>query len=140
MNRIQITDEWLYRYMPMAAEAFLEDIEKEIDYKYEFSIGFEKKMKRLQRWERRRSIRSAVYKIGRRYLHIAAVVVVIVFLCSMSIEACRIVFFDTIKTIWEDSFLYPESVKLIVFICQSTIRLAKSRKCTLIMLNKPVLM
>lgn len=35
---------------------------------------------------------------------------------------------------------YPESVKLIVFICQSTIRLAKSRKCTLIMLNKPVLM
>lgn len=34
----------------------------------------------------------------------------------------------------------PESVKLIVFICQSTIRLAKSRKCTLIMLNKPVLM
>ena len=106
MNRIQITDEWLYRYMPMAAEAFLEDIEKEIDYKYEFSIGFEKKMKRLQRWERRRSIRSAVYKIGRRYLHIAAVVVVIVFLCSMSIEACRIVFFDTIKTIWEDSFLY----------------------------------
>lgn len=34
----------------------------------------------------------------------------------------------------------PESVKLIVFIYQSTIRLAKSRKCTLIMLNKPVLM
>lgn len=39
MNRIQITDEWLYRYMPMAAEAFLEDIEKEIDYKYEFSLN-----------------------------------------------------------------------------------------------------
>ncbi len=37
-------------------------------------------------------------------------------------------------------FDFPESVKLIVFICQSTIRLAKSRKCTLIMLNKPVLM
>lgn len=36
--------------------------------------------------------------------------------------------------------LNPESVKLIVFIYQSTIRLAKSRKCTLIMLNKPVLM
>ena len=35
---------------------------------------------------------------------------------------------------------FPESVKLIVFIYQSTIRLAKSRKCTLIMLNKPVLM
>ncbi len=32
--------------------------------------------------------------------------------------------------------LDPESVKLIVFICQSTIRLAKSKKCTLIMLNQ----
>ncbi len=32
--------------------------------------------------------------------------------------------------------MYPESVKLIVFICQSTIRLAKSKKCTLIMLNQ----
>ncbi len=32
--------------------------------------------------------------------------------------------------------LFPESVKLIVFICQSTIRLAKSKKCTLIMLNQ----
>ena len=40
----------------------------------------------------------------------------------------------------QSDILYPESVKLIVFICQSTIRLAKSRKCTLIMLNKPVLM
>ena len=29
MERIQITDEWLYRYMPVAAEAFLEDIEKD---------------------------------------------------------------------------------------------------------------
>ena len=28
MERIQVTDEWLYRYMPIAAEAFIEDIEK----------------------------------------------------------------------------------------------------------------
>lgn len=106
MERIQVTDEWLYRYMPMAAEAFLEDIEKEIDYKYEFTAGFEKKMKRLLRWERNRSIRNAVYKVGKKCLHIAAVAMVFVFLCSMSIEAYRIVFFDTIKTVWEDSFLY----------------------------------
>ena len=43
-------------------------------------------------------------------------------------------------TYFNDFLKKPESVKLIVFICQSTIRLAKSRKCTLIMLNKPVLM
>lgn len=43
MERIQVTDEWLYRYMPVAAEALLEDMEKETDYKYEFTAGFEKR-------------------------------------------------------------------------------------------------
>ncbi len=38
------------------------------------------------------------------------------------------------NAVWDK--LVPESVKLIVFICQSTIRLAKSKKCTLIMLNQ----
>lgn len=106
MERIQVTDEWLYRYMPIAAEAFIEDIEKEIDYKYEFTVGFEKKMKRLFRWERHMGLRSAAYKVGRKCIHIAAVAMVFVFLCLMSIEAYRIIFFDTIKTVWEDSFLY----------------------------------
>ena len=72
MERIQVTDEWLYRYMPVAAEALLEDMEKEIDYKYEFTSNFEKKMKRLMRWERRRNVRNKVYKVGRKYVHIAA--------------------------------------------------------------------
>ena len=106
MERIQVTDEWLYRYMPVAAEALLEDMEKEVDYKYEFTAGFEKKMKRLMRWERRRNVRNKVYKVGRKCVHIAAVAIMLLILFSMSIEACRIVFFDTIKTVWEDSFLY----------------------------------
>lgn len=106
MEKIQVTDEWLYRYMPVAAEALLEDIEKEVDYKYEFTAGFEKKMKRLMRWERHRGVRNTVYKVGRKCVHIAAVAIVLAFLISMSIEAYRIAFFDTIKTVWEDSFLY----------------------------------
>lgn len=106
MERIQVTDEWLYRYMPVAAEALLEDMEKEIDYKYEFTSNFEKKMKRLMRWERRRNVRNKVYKVGRKYVHIAAAAIMLLFLFSMSIEACRIAFFDTIKTVGEDSFLY----------------------------------
>lgn len=106
MKKIQVTDEWLYRYMPVAAEALLEDLEKEVDYKYEFTAGFEKKMKRLMRWERHRNVRSKVYKVGRKCVHIAAVAIVLAFLISMSIEAYRIAFFDTIKTAWEDSFLY----------------------------------
>lgn len=106
MERIQVTDEWLYRYMPVAAEALLEDMEKEIDYRYEFSAGFEKRMKRLMRWERHRNVRNTVYRVGRKCVHIAAVAIVLVFLFSMSIEAYRIAFFNTVKTVWEDSFLY----------------------------------
>ena len=106
MEKIQVTDEWLYRYMPVAAEALLEDMEKEVDYKYEFTVGFEKKMKRLMRWERRRNVRNKIYKVGRKSVHIAAAAIMLLFLFSMSIEACRIVFFETIKTVWEDSFLY----------------------------------
>lgn len=106
MEKIQVTDEWLYRYMPVAAEALLEDMEKEVDYKYEFTANFEKKMNHLMRWEQRRDVRNKVYKAGRKCVHIAAVAIVLAFLISMSIEAYRIAFFDTIKTVWEDSFLY----------------------------------
>ena len=82
MERIQVTDEWLYRSMPVAAEALLEDMEKEIDYKYEFTSNFEKKMKRLMRWERRRNVRNKVYKVGRKYVHIAAAAIMLLFLFS----------------------------------------------------------
>lgn len=63
-------------------------------------------MKRLIRWERHSNVRNKVYKVGRKCVHIATVAIVLSFLLSMSIEAYRIAFFDTIKTVWEDSFLY----------------------------------
>lgn len=39
-------------------------------------------------------------------MHIVAVVMVLVFIFSISIVAYLSVFFDAIKTAWEDSFLY----------------------------------
>lgn len=106
MERIEVTDEWLYKYMPVAAEALLEDLEKEVDYGYVFSAGFEKKMKRLLRRERHMGLWNVVRRVGRKCAHIAAVVMVLALIFSMSIEAYRIAFFDTIRTAWEDSFLY----------------------------------
>lgn len=106
MEKIQVTDEWLYKYMPMAAETLLKDMEKEVDYKYEFSAGFENKMRRLLRRERRMVLCNTVHKIGTKCVRIAAIAIVMVFIFSMSIEACRVVFFETIRTVCEDSFLY----------------------------------
>lgn len=106
MGRIRVTDEWLYKYMPVAAEALLEDIEGEVNYEYEFSAGFEKKMKRLLRRERYMNIWNVVHSVGRKGVHIAAVVLVLVFAFSMGIKAYQIAFFDTIRMAWEDSILY----------------------------------
>lgn len=93
MERIQVTDEGLYKYMPVAAEALLEDMEREVDYKYEFSAGFEKRMKRLFHMEQYMELWNAVHRVGRKCMHIAAVVMVLVFIFSMSIVAYLIVFF-----------------------------------------------
>ena len=106
MGRIRVTDEWLYKYMPVAAEALLEDMEGEVNYEYEFSAGFEKRMKRLVRRERHMTIWNMVQGVGRKGVHIAAVVLMLVFVFSMGIEAYPIAFFDTIRTAWEDSILY----------------------------------
>ena len=106
MERIQVTDEWLYKYMPVAAEALLEDMERKVDYKYEFSTGFEKRMKRLFRRERHMELWNAVHRVGRKCIHIAAVAMVLAFIFSMSIEANRIAFFNTVRMAWENSFLY----------------------------------
>lgn len=106
MARIRVTDEWLYQYMPVAAEALLKDMEREVDYGYVFSAGFEKRMKRLQRRERYMKIWNVVYTVGRKGVHIAVIVLMLVFVLSMGIKAYQTAFFDTIRTAWEDSTLY----------------------------------
>lgn len=52
MDKIKVTDEWLYQYMPVADEALIRGIEDRADYEYRFSGEFEQKMARLIRTER----------------------------------------------------------------------------------------
>lgn len=55
MDKIKVTDEWLYQYMPVADEALIRGIEARTDYKYRFSEEFEQKMARLIRKEQEAS-------------------------------------------------------------------------------------
>lgn len=105
MEPIKVTDEWLYQYMPIVDEAIIRELEAMTDYEYRFSDKFERKMNKLV-WT------EAHPQIDRfcRQSQCAAIflfcTVSFIFLLSMSVQANRIKFFETVKTIYEDSVLY----------------------------------
>ena len=99
-------DELLYKYMPKYEEKLMEELESKIDYEYEFSDNYRRKMAKLIRKER--------YIVPKRVLKRVAVgiaVFLVSFCLSMywgvvSGNAQWTKLYETIKTIWEDSFLY----------------------------------
>ncbi len=105
MSRVEVTDEWLYKYMPIVDAAMLRAIESEVDNDYIFSENFERKMKRVIRQEAHMWVGDFM-----RFARKAAVVVICIlaalFALTMSVEAYRTKFFQTVKEIWEDSVIY----------------------------------
>lgn len=105
MSRVVVTDEWLYKYMPIVDAAMLRAIESEVDYNYIFSEDYERKMKKVIRQESRMWVGDFM-----RFARKAAVVVICIlaalFALTMSVEAYRTKFFQTVKEIWEDSVIY----------------------------------
>ena len=105
MERVKVTDEWLYKYMPVVDAAIIQELESLVDTEYEFSRKFERKMKRLIKREAHPWIgvvknimkRAAVFFIG---------VISATLIFTMSVEAYRERFFEAIKTFLEDSVLY----------------------------------
>lgn len=53
MSNRKVTDDWLYKYIPVVDEALIRGIEDSTDYEYQFSEQFEKKMEQLIRRENR---------------------------------------------------------------------------------------
>ena len=47
MRNIEITDEWLYKYMPVVDEALIRGIEQAVDNEHRFSDRFERRMRLL---------------------------------------------------------------------------------------------
>ena len=105
MEQIKVTDEWLYKYMPIMDEAIIRELEEATDYGYQFSDKFERKMKKLI-WKEAHPWIHVFYRQFKRSAIFLFCIVSSMFLISMSVEANRIKFFETVKTIWEDSVLY----------------------------------
>lgn len=105
MRQIEITDELLYKYMPMVDEAIIKELADNTDYEYQFSAKFERKMRMLV-WKEAHPGVSAVFRQLKHAVAMSICVVVVLFLLTMSVEGNRIKLFETVRTMWEDSELY----------------------------------
>lgn len=105
MERVKVTDEWLYKYMPVVDAAIIQELENQVDTRYEFSRKFERKMKRLIKREAHPWI-GVMKSITKRVAAIFIGVIGITLIVTMSVEAYRVKFFETIKTFFEDSVLF----------------------------------
>lgn len=65
MGQIDVTDAWLYKYMPIVDEAIINEIEKNVDYDYAFSDEFNRKMERTIRKEKFIPFWNSVSKFGK---------------------------------------------------------------------------
>ncbi len=105
MGKEQITDEMLYKYMPIVDDAIIKRLEQEVDTSYKFSKEFERKMKLLIQKE----AHPILYTIGNIMRKAAIFLIGLLgasFVLTMSVEAYRENLFRTIKTRLEDSVLY----------------------------------
>lgn len=105
MAQIKITDEWLYQHVPIVDEAIIQKLEKETDYEYTFSDKFEQGMDKIIKREVHPLRRLFAAKFKSVAIFVVCTVSVL-FLLSMSVEAHRVKFFETIKTLLKDSILY----------------------------------
>lgn len=103
MKYVEVTDEWLYKYMPIVDAAIIQELESRIETEYEFSRKFEHRMKRLIRREEHHWI-GMVQNVMKRVAVFLVGLIGAALICTMSVEAYRVKFFETIKTIFEDAF------------------------------------
>jgi len=99
---MQVTDEWLYEKMPVVDAAIIQRVEDMTDFDYTFSDTFEQKMAKLLRQEKYIGMMSRLKNISGRVAVFALVLVTAFFSVTMSVEAYRVRFFATIKTVLED--------------------------------------
>lgn len=105
MEHIEVTDEWLYRYMPTVDAAIIRELENQVSKDYEFSRSFERRMRRLIRKEAHPWL-GTVYFFSKRAAVFFVCIISAMFLFAMSVEAYRTKFFETIVTYFEDSVLF----------------------------------
>lgn len=105
MEHVKVTDELLYKYMPVVDAEIIRELERQIDTDYKFSRKFKRKMRHLIREEAYPwlgNVEKMVKKVAVFFVGVISSVLIF----TMSVEACREKFFEIVKTFFEDSVLY----------------------------------
>lgn len=102
MEHIQVTEEWLYRYMPVVDQALIQALEAKTDCGYQFSRKFERKMKAVI-WKESHLWAKAGYRYLKRAAALFCCIIASAFLLSMSAEGNRIKFFETVRNFLNDN-------------------------------------
>lgn len=110
MKQMEVTDELLYQYMPIADEMDLDALEAEIaDEEIVLSKKFERRMKRLM-WKEEHKWVVGFGKFMARVAVVMLCVLGVSLAVTMSVDAYRSKFFQTVQEIWEDSVVHTYDV------------------------------
>ncbi len=102
MSNVNITDEVLYRCVPLAEHRLIELLPSEQELRHMFSIRFEHKMKKVIRQYRRSPFVNTMVLAGRRIAVILLIAILISFTTVVSVEAYRNRFFNIVKNIYKE--------------------------------------
>lgn len=110
MKQMEVTDELLYQYMPIADEMDLDALEAEIaDEEIVLSKKFERRMKRLM-WKEEHKWVAGFGKFMAKVAVVLLCVLGVSLAVTMSVDAYRSKFFQTVQEIWEDSVVHTYDV------------------------------
>lgn len=101
MDKIQVTDEVLYRCMPKLEEKLLDELPEEEDIHIEFSKEFDKQMEKLIRRAKQREQYHVPVTTWGRMAAMVAVVIIGLMTATLSVEANREKLYDFIKKVYE---------------------------------------
>ncbi len=104
-----ITDEMLYEVIPEIVEESVIPQDDEVNFEYDFSSDFEKKIDRIERKVKRQESRIFIY-LG-RVAACLAILLLGAFTVTMSVTAFREKIFETIKMYTSDSVEYSFEVE-----------------------------
>ncbi|MGJ0848506.1 DUF4367 domain-containing protein [Tissierella praeacuta] len=110
MNKYVMDDDFLYKYVKSAENIMIDSLPKEEALFHNFSKGFQKKMNKLIRQERRSPFIKTFVNYSRKVAIIFLIFISIAFATTMSVEAYRVRFFEVVIEVWEEftSIIFKE--------------------------------
>jgi len=102
MNKYVMDDDFLYKYVKSAENIMIDSLPKEEALSHNFSKGFQKKMNKLIRQERRSPFIKTFVNYSRKVAIIFLIFISIAFATTMSVEAYRVRFFEVVIEVWEE--------------------------------------